>query len=64
MELMQVKLQTYKPRSLTLKSKKSFFKISKGLWKGQNLWELYEKAQTPMVAQKTILFSKKLELKF
>ena len=59
-----VKLQTYKPESLTLKSKKSFFKISKGLWKGQNLWELYEKAQTPYEWHKKLFsFSKKIGIK-
>ena len=42
-----VKLQTYKPDSLTLNHKNKFFSISKGLWKGHNLWELYKKAQTP-----------------
>ena len=42
-----VKLQTYKPSTMTIKSNKKFFKVNKGLWKGYNLWSLYKKAHTP-----------------
>ena len=42
-----VKLQTYSPDTMTIRSKKKYFKIKKGLWKGYNLWDLYNKAQTP-----------------
>ena len=42
-----VKLQTYTPETITINSKKSDFKIKKGLWKGNALWNLYNKAQTP-----------------
>lgn len=42
-----VKLQTYSPDTMTLNSKRKDFLISSGLWKGKNLWSLYEKAQTP-----------------
>jgi len=42
-----IKLQTYTPSSITLNSKKKYFKINKGIWKGKYLWDLYEKAQTP-----------------
>ena len=44
-----VKLQTYTPDMMTIKSNKSYFKIKEGLWKGYNLWELYNKAQTPLL---------------
>ena len=50
-----VKLQTYTPETMTIKSSKKDFKIKKGLWKGNTLWELYTKAQTPFEWQK-ILF--------
>ena len=40
-----VKLQTFKPETMTLNSKKKYFQIKEGLWKGSNLWKLYEKAQ-------------------
>ena len=42
-----VKLQTYSPITMTIKSSKKYFKIKSGIWKGENLWSLYEKAQTP-----------------
>ena len=42
-----VKLQTYTPNTMTVNSKKSYFKINEGLWKGYNLWNLYKKAHTP-----------------
>ena len=37
-----VKLQTYKPESLTVNSRLEDFLIKDGLWKGRNLYELYE----------------------
>jgi sialic acid synthase SpsE len=43
-----VKLQTYTSDTMTIKSSKSDFKIKEGLWKGNTLWELYEKAQTSL----------------
>lgn len=42
-----IKLQTYTPDSLTLNCNKDDFLIKGGLWDGRNLYELYEKAQTP-----------------
>ena len=51
-----VKLQTYTPETMTIKSNKKDFKIQSGLWKGNTLWELYSKGQTPFKWQK-ILFN-------
>lgn len=42
-----VKIQTYKPDTITIKSDKKDFKINDGLWKGQTLYDLYKRAHTP-----------------
>jgi pseudaminic acid synthase len=43
-----VKLQTYRPESLTIDSDAPPFRIAEGtLWSGRRLYELYEEAQTP-----------------
>ena len=49
-----VKLQTYKPETMTIKSNKKDFKIESGLWKGNTLWELYSKGQTPFEWQEVL----------
>lgn len=43
-----VKVQTYKPESLTLKADTKYFAPkTKGLWKGYTPWELYTEASMP-----------------
>lgn len=42
-----VKMQTYTPDTITLNSNKSDFQITKGLWKGNTLYDLYKSAYTP-----------------
>ena len=42
-----VKLQTYTPDTMTINCDSDEFLIKDGLWKGNNLYELYEKAYTP-----------------
>lgn len=59
-----VKLQTYTPDTMTIKSKKKYFQIKKGLWKGYQLWDLYDKAQTPLVWHRNLFkYAKKLGIK-
>ena len=51
-----VKLQTYKPDTMTLKSKRRDFLIKNknSLWKGKYLYELYEKGSLPWEWHRTI----------
>lgn len=42
-----VKIQTYKPDTITLKSDLPDFQILDGLWEGKTLYQLYEWAHTP-----------------
>lgn len=42
-----VKLQTYRPDTITLNSDSDDFKIKGGLWDGRTLYELYEEAHMP-----------------
>ena len=42
-----VKVQMYRPGSLTIKSDDPRFQIRSGPWSGQTLWELYEKTCMP-----------------
>ena len=59
-----VKLQTYTPDTMTINSNKKYFIIKEGLWKGYNLWDLYDKAQTPLKWHKELFkYGKSLGIK-
>jgi pseudaminic acid synthase len=58
-----VKLQTYTPSTMTIKSSKNDFRIKGGPWNGNTLWNLYEKAQTPFNWHKELFdYAKKLKI--
>ncbi len=42
-----VKFQTYTPDTLTLNVRNKYFEVNHPKWKGQTLYQLYEKAYTP-----------------
>lgn len=56
-----VKMQTYTPDTITINSDKDDFKITKGLWKGNTLYDLYKSAYTPWEWHEA-LFKKAKEL--
>ncbi|SNR90683.1 pseudaminic acid synthase [Pseudomonas segetis] len=49
-----VKLQTYKPDTITLNCDSDEFQIQGGLWDGRTLYELYEEAHMPWAWHKTL----------
>ena len=56
-----VKIQTFKPDSITLPSRRNEFMITHGLWKGQNLYDLYKKTCLPYEwHEKLFLFAKEI----
>lgn len=42
-----IKIQTYTPDTMTIDCHNKYFHIAKGTWKGENLYQLYQKAYTP-----------------
>jgi len=42
-----IKIQTYEPEDITIKSNLKEFYIKNGIWKNKHLWDLYKQACTP-----------------
>lgn len=42
-----VKIQTYRPESMTLNCSRDEFLVKDSPWKGEKLWDLYQQAHTP-----------------
>lgn len=58
-----VKLQTYRPDTITLNCDSEDFKIQGGLWNGRTLYELYEEAHMPWEWHKPLFeYAKKLNM--
>ena len=58
-----IKIQTYEPEDITLKSRNKNFLIKSGTWKGKNLWDLYSKGYTPFSWHKDAFkLAKKLKI--
>ena len=56
-----VKIQTFTADTMTINSNKKYFKIKNGLWKGFNLWDLYNKGKTPLTWHKELFhYAKKI----
>ena len=58
-----IKLQTYRPDTITLDSTAEEFRIKGGLWNGRTLYELYEQAHMPWDWHKPLFdHARKLEI--
>ncbi len=58
-----VKIQTYRPDTITIESDREDFKIKDGLWKGKTLYDLYDWAHTPWDWHKDLFdYARKIDI--
>jgi N-acetylneuraminate synthase len=58
-----VKIQTFTPDSITLKSTRADFMITDGLWSGRSLWDLYRDAALPLEWHKDLFaYAKEIDI--
>ena len=58
-----VKIQTYRPETMTINSRKKTFRIKHGLWKNSFIWDLYKQGHTPYEWHKELFeYAKKLNI--
>ncbi len=58
-----VKIQTYRPETMTINSRKNIYKIKNGLWKNKFIWDLYKRGHTPYEWHEELFkYAKKLDI--
>lgn len=58
-----IKIQTYRPETMTINSRKKIYRIKNGLWKNNFIWDLYKRGHTPYEWHEELFkYAKKLNI--